>query len=343
MVIIRVLLDEQYIYPRFELVMGVPVNRRLAFTRKFVHRDKNHLFSTFTTVSIRVFKMNYCTLRRLRGKYASGDEIEAMKLKALPTSIGTLHYIDASRFWAVIIGIDAYRRFPLYGCVADALLMKEYLERDLRVPSNHIQLLLGTRSTSYTDPSYPSRENITNTPCSLINNPYINKGDNIVIYFAGHGSSYGCSQCPGTVKGKQSIVPDVRASTSRMYGTRIQGHRHVDTLCPTEVICPIDRSPVDANRFGTITDISDRELNTHLHEILRAKGNKITAIFDCCHSSGVTRGERSAVRSALPLNETRDLMLSRWEVQLEAHFQPYIDNGEVVASRYVFLCHFGGM
>lgn len=187
--------------------------------------------------------------------------------------------------------------------------MKEYLERDLRVPSNHIQLLLGTRSTSYTDPSYPSRENITNTPCSLINNPYINKGDNIVIYFAGHGSSYGCSQCPGTVKGKQSIVPDVRASTSRMYGTRIQGHRHVDTLCPTEVICPIDRSPVDANRFGTITDISDRELNTHLHEILRAKGNKITAIFDCCHSSGVTRGERSAVRSALPLNETRDLML----------------------------------
>ncbi|SJL08893.1 uncharacterized protein ARMOST_12265 [Armillaria ostoyae] len=246
-------------------------------------------------------------LRRLRTRDASGDGFEAEKPKAFPTSTGTPHRIDASRFWAVIIGIDAYKTNPLYGCVADALLMKGYLEKDLRVPSDRIQLLQGTRRASCNDPSYPSRQNITKTLCSLINNPNIKKGDNIVIYFAGHGSSYGCSQCSRAVRTRKSIVPDVRASTA-VYATRTQGHRHVDTFCPTEAICPIDRNLVGADG-SRIPDISDRELNTILHEISRVKGNKITAIFDCCHSSGVTRGEKSGVRSVLPLNGTRDLML----------------------------------
>ncbi|KAK0186416.1 caspase domain-containing protein [Armillaria mellea] len=228
---------------------------------------------------------------------------EAVKLKPFPPSKGTPHRIDASGFWAIIIGIDAYRTHPLHGCVADALLMKRYLEKDLRVPSNHIQLLLGMKDTSCHDPSYPSRRNITNTLCSLISNPNIKKGDNIVIYFAGHGSSYGCSQCPGAIRTRKSIVPDA------VYATRTQGDRHGAILCPTEAICPIDRSLIDTNGSGIITDISDRELNTYLYEISWAKGNKITAIFDCCHSSSISRGERSEVRSALPLNGTRDSML----------------------------------
>ncbi|PBK64720.1 hypothetical protein ARMSODRAFT_978953 [Armillaria solidipes] len=217
------------------------------------------------------------------------------------------HFLLQQGFWAVIIGIDAYKTNPLHGCVADALLMKAYLEKDLRVPSGRIQLLQGTKRTSPDDPSYPSRRNITHTLCSLINNPGIKKGDNIVIYFAGHGSSYGCSECPGAVKTRMPIVADVRASTA-VHATRTQRHRHVDTFCPTEAICPIDRNLIDANG-SRVPDISDRELNTILHEIARVKGNKITAIFDCCHSSGVTRGERSGVRSVLPLNGTRDLML----------------------------------
>ncbi len=182
--------------------------------------------------------------------------------------------------------------------------MKAYLEKDLGVPSGRIQLLRGTKRTPCDDSSYPSRQNITDTLCSLIDNPRIKKGDNIVIYFAGHGSSYTCSECSGTGKTRKSIVADVRPG----YATRTQGHRHVDTFCPTEAICPIDRNLVDANG-SRIPDISDRELNTILYEIKRVKGNKITAIFDCCHSSGVTRGERSGARSVLPLNGTRDLML----------------------------------
>ncbi|KAK0477460.1 hypothetical protein IW261DRAFT_1634792 [Armillaria novae-zelandiae] len=251
------------------------------------------------------YRVSYDKLHRLyelRTWYASGDEPRVMKHKAFPTSTGTPHRIDASRFWAVIIGIDAYRRNTLHGCVADALLMKEYLEKDLKVPSDRIQLLLGTRSTSYDDPSYPSRENITKTLCSLISNPNIKKGDNIIIYFAGHGSSYLCSQCPRVVKRTKSIVSDV-------HGTRTQGQGHVDVFCPIEAICPIDRSRDDVDEPPIITDISDRELNTYLHEISRAKGNKITAIFDCCHSYGVTRGDRPRMRRVPPQNGKRDLML----------------------------------
>ncbi|KAK0231798.1 caspase domain-containing protein [Armillaria nabsnona] len=246
-------------------------------------------------------------LHQLRTLDESGDDFDAVKPKAFPTSTGTPHRIDASRFWAVIIGIDAYRTHPLYGCVADALLMQEYLEKDLGVPSDRIQRLLGMKHTPCDDPFYPSRQNITRMLCSLIDNPRIKQGDNIVIYFAGHGSRYACSECSGAGKTKKSIVADVRASTPG-YATRTQRYiGHVDTFCPTEAICPIDRNLVDANG-SIIPDISDRELNTILHEISRAKGNKITAIFDCCHSSSVTRGERSGVRSVLPLKSTRDLM-----------------------------------
>ncbi|PBK72064.1 hypothetical protein ARMSODRAFT_741401 [Armillaria solidipes] len=41
------------------------------------------------------------------------------------------HCVDASRFWSVLIGIDAYERNPLRGCVQDALLIRSFLIDDL--------------------------------------------------------------------------------------------------------------------------------------------------------------------------------------------------------------------
>ncbi|KAG7447858.1 uncharacterized protein BT62DRAFT_843013, partial [Guyanagaster necrorhizus] len=158
----------------------------------------------------------------------------------------------ASRFWAVIIGIDGYKRYPLGSCVADALLMKTYLEKDLKVPINHIQLLLGRKHMPSNDPSIPSHDNIMNMLCSLISNPNIKKGDNIVIFFAGDGSSY----------------------TSSEY--------------PRDALCPINRDIVDVSGHK-IPDISDQEINTILYEISQAKGNQITIILDCCHSASITR------------------------------------------------------
>ncbi|KAK0207482.1 hypothetical protein IW262DRAFT_1282051, partial [Armillaria fumosa] len=165
-----------------------------------------------------------------------------------------------SRFWVVVIRIDGYECLPLRGCVSDARLSGRYLSDDLYVPRERIQLLLGHREhDDPEDPMYPSRAHITTTLLSLVDNPDIEKGDNIIIYYAGHGSSY---------QYNHEISP---GSTGYI-----------------EALCPIDRDTFDENG-DTIPDISDREFNTILMLISQVKGHHITVILDCCHSASVSR------------------------------------------------------
>ncbi|KAK0505481.1 hypothetical protein EDD18DRAFT_1049419, partial [Armillaria luteobubalina] len=178
--------------------------------------------------------------------------------------------------WAVVIGIDAYESIsPLKCSVTDAQSFREYLTTDLGVPGMRIQLLLGSKkynpesSKSRDDPMYPSRVRITTTLLSLIDNPKIKKGDNIIIYYAGHGSSYQCSD-----------YSDVEDADYHEISPGSTGY--------IEALCPIDRDTVDENG-NIIPDISDREFNTILTLISRAKGNHITVILDCCHSASVSR------------------------------------------------------
>ncbi|PBK64990.1 hypothetical protein ARMSODRAFT_865321, partial [Armillaria solidipes] len=153
----------------------------------------------------------------------------------------------------VLIGIDIYPDYPLRGCVSDALLMEKYFIEDLRVPRDRIQLLLGSREhTSPDDPLCPSRTHITDMLLGLATNDEIHNGDNIIIFYSGHGSCY---------------------------------EKEEDGLGESEYVeafCPIDRSP-------GVPDISDRELNSILTQITRAKGHQITVILDCCHASSVSR------------------------------------------------------
>ncbi|PBK72068.1 hypothetical protein ARMSODRAFT_851339, partial [Armillaria solidipes] len=165
----------------------------------------------------------------------------------------------ASRFWAVLIGIDAYKSHPLQGCVSDALSMKKFLIEKLEVPGNRIQCLLGSKISTCGDSLTPSHANIVNVLYSLIDNPGIAWGDNIIIYYAGHGSSYHCSE-------------------SAHFWT--PGSKRRTGACPIEALCPIDRDTKDADGKW-IPDISDRELNAVFTEISRTKGHKITFIADC--------------------------------------------------------------
>ncbi|KAK0209626.1 hypothetical protein IW262DRAFT_1249673, partial [Armillaria fumosa] len=165
----------------------------------------------------------------------------------------------ALRFWAVLIGIDAYQSNPLQGCVSDALKMKRLLTEKFEVPDHRIQCLLGSTDSIPGSPIIPSRANIVNVLYSLIDNDEIQRGDNIIIYYAGHGSSYRCSQqCT-----RKSPCCKAR-------------------ICPIEAICPIDRdtrNPSDSRL--RIPDISDRELNALFTQISCAKGHKITFFADC--------------------------------------------------------------
>ncbi|KAK0474345.1 hypothetical protein EDD18DRAFT_1018821, partial [Armillaria luteobubalina] len=153
----------------------------------------------------------------------------------------------ADRFWVVLIGIDGYSSSPLRGCVADVEKMKDFLTVDLGVPEDHIRCLVSRQ---------PSAKYIGTASDlgSLSANPRIQHGDNIIIYFSGHGSSYFCSDYYKTdgIESKGCI----------------------------EAICPVDRAP-GSPFHGSIPDISDREFNTILAEISRTKGPHITCILDC--------------------------------------------------------------
>ncbi|SJL12695.1 uncharacterized protein ARMOST_16126 [Armillaria ostoyae] len=186
--------------------------------------------------------------------------------------------------WAVIIGIDAYPFSPLRGCVSDALAMGRYLVDDLHVPADHIQYLLGTNFQHRAAPnnfsisfgfdsvvkfphegvSKPTCANIIQALLILSTNPDIRHGDNIIIYFAGHGTAYR----------RADYFPE---------GT-------LDALGHSNALCPIDRGLQHTASDTPVPDISDFEINVILTEISRKKGHHITIILDCAYSSSITRG-----------------------------------------------------
>lgn len=86
------------------------------------------------------------------------------------------------RLFAVLIGIDTYpvANFnSLRGAVADANEVKDYLETYLGVPSDQINLLTEKQAT---------RSAIVGALQDLRDDERIDKGDAIVIYYAGHGT-----------------------------------------------------------------------------------------------------------------------------------------------------------
>ncbi|KAK0487953.1 hypothetical protein IW261DRAFT_1558993 [Armillaria novae-zelandiae] len=194
--------------------------------------------------------------------------------------------MDASRFWGVIVGIDRYSTSQLHGCVSDALSIETYLRRDLGVPEDRLQLRLGPKEHIPCDNNaVPSRKNIIATLHSLITNPNIMPGDNIVIYFSGHGSSY--------------LWEDYYHSQKAHNLDR--AFDGVSATGSVEALCPIDRNGLDETG-RLIPDISDREINIILSELSHVKGNHITLILDCCHSSSASRCiSETRVRSLRPL------------------------------------------
>ncbi|PPQ96528.1 hypothetical protein CVT26_010456 [Gymnopilus dilepis] len=162
------------------------------------------------------------------------------------------------RFWALIIGNNAYPRAPLGGCINDAALIRRHIMDYLGVPTDHITFLTDA-----------SRTQIVNAFYDLRDSTRIQKGDNVLVHFSGHGSSYD--------------PREYFTSTPSRAGS-------------IEALCPIDRGP-------SVPDISDRELNIIFSEIGAEKGHNITFILDCCHSAGAVRSLISAdtVRFMPPL------------------------------------------
>ncbi|KIJ67785.1 hypothetical protein HYDPIDRAFT_37388 [Hydnomerulius pinastri MD-312] len=155
----------------------------------------------------------------------------------------------ASRVFALLIGVDDYksgRIWNLEACADDARRMRQWLIQDLHVPASNVSLLINKEAT---------KRSIEDTFMShLVNNPTIARGDALLIYFAGHGSSMSAPRdwCEGRA-------------------------RHV------QVLCPYDHDTKGPE--GRVAGISDRSLSAMLGELSAAKGDNITLILDCSFSS----------------------------------------------------------
>ena len=174
--------------------------------------------------------------------------------------------------FALIIGINKYKDWPLYGAVADADAVLDYLQNHLGVPTSRIRILRDSEATR----GAIIREIIA---LSVKDDKIIEKGDPILIYFAGHGES--------------ADTPD-----SEVW--------KVGSTGKIELLVPYDR---DSSTLG----IPDRTLAALLSHIAIKKGDNIvrqtsiccefiyklttrqTVILDCCHSSSLTRNKNQKV------------------------------------------------
>ncbi|KAL0956324.1 hypothetical protein HGRIS_002476 [Hohenbuehelia grisea] len=159
----------------------------------------------------------------------------------------------SSRLFAFIIGVDSYKSgaiWNLESCVDDAKNVQRWLTRHLSVPKDQVLMLLDNHATKQAiEDSFMSH---------LVNNPAIEHGDAILIYFAGHGST----------------IP----APADWYDRETRSSDYV------EVLCPYDHDTKHAG--GRIAGIPDRTVHALLNDLSKAKGDNITMMLDCCFLSG---------------------------------------------------------
>ncbi|KAJ7138012.1 peptidase C14, caspase domain-containing protein [Mycena epipterygia] len=162
--------------------------------------------------------------------------------------------------YAVIVGINQYQSNcmrNLEGCENDAQTVKTFLTNRFHIPESQIILLLNANAT---------REAILeNFQTHLIDNSSIEKGDAIIIYFAGHGSRVKAPESWPSIDGK------------------------IETLVPYD-----ERTKTPDGKV--VHGIPDWTINVLLSRLAAEKGNNITVICDCCHSGGATRDNESVYR-----------------------------------------------
>jgi uncharacterized protein (DUF2267 family) len=198
------------------------------------------------------------------------------------------------RSWAVVIGIGNYpeNSMKLSGPRNDATLVKDFFSNRLGF---NVVTLLDEEAT---------RENIFEALNShLLKNKRINRGDPVVIYYAGNGAVYPASRF------------------------RIEDEGYV------EAILPVDRGQYKDGRM--VPDIHDFELGDFLKRLSEKRTGNITVVFDSCTYSVAVRreianGPPGKVRGANPLadipSDIRELYRSKRDSLLRPkdHSSPHV-------------------
>ncbi len=167
------------------------------------------------------------------------------------TFLSLCFQISAQKKYALLVGIDEYipkgknavknfRLGNLDGCVNDVAAINEILITKFGFKNNEIKILLNANACR--DSIIAQFKNLANIP---------KKGDNVFIFYAGHGSQVKNSLSSEADKKDETIVP--------------------------------------ADAYLGIPDIRDKEIAVLLDNIV-TKEIVLTAIFDCCHSGSMARG-----------------------------------------------------
>lgn len=187
------------------------------------------------------------------------------------------------RVFALIIGIDAYKSgsiWNLESATSDAKSIKHWLGHHLGVPRNNILMLLDSQATT---------SNIEDAfAFHLLDNPAIQHGDSILIYWAGHGSSL---LAPRSLSG---------SSSARGYG-------HIDMLVTH------DHDTKSSSGSGRVTGISDRSMHAMMRALSDAKGDNISLVIDASFSSPARARDRGNVRRTPTSKATaEDALAGSW-------------------------------
>lgn len=159
----------------------------------------------------------------------------------------------SNTIYALLVGINAYQSptvNTLRGCANDVEAMRVFLMNQMHVPDGQIKVLLNEGAT---------RQAILDTFKShLIENPQIQRGDQLLFHYSGHGSR---------MRSADPNEPDGWDETLVAHDSRMPG----------------------------IYDIPDKTIAALLDQLAAAKsqadapGDNITVILDCCHSGSGTR------------------------------------------------------
>ncbi|MBI3791510.1 MAG: caspase family protein, partial [Gemmatimonadetes bacterium] len=167
---------------------------------------------------------------------------------------------------ALLIGIDAYQppTRPLDGCVNDANEMRAVLEE--RFHFTDIRMLLNEQATSV---------NILKGLSDLL--AATQPGDNVVIYYAGHGSR---------MRDREGDEPSGFDSTWHTVDSGGMGP--------------------SGTYVGQNNDITDDEIGLFLQKFGQ-RTDRLTLIVDACHSGGISRSTDDSVPVRSAPDDTRPI------------------------------------
>jgi hypothetical protein len=170
---------------------------------------------------------------------------------------------------ALLVGIDAYRGRPLFGCVNDVDAMQALLIERAGVAPEDIRCLVSPLSGARRTPARPEEPatlaNLRTALAGLAERA--RPGDRVFIYYSGHGVRVPCAHPAGHTVHREALVP-------------------VD----------FDAAPESRLLF-------DHEIN----ELLAGIAGAVTCVLDCCHSAGVTRDPGLPDAAARGLDPDADL------------------------------------